>query len=68
MDPNELEIGEALKNERNKKKSLFLIAGDEDRMIPYSHSQRIYDDFPGKKKIKIFEGTHNSPRPSSVIR
>ncbi len=44
------------------------MAGDEDKMIPSTHGQRIYDAFPGKKKIKIFEGTHNSNRPSSVVR
>lgn len=45
-----------------------MMAADEDKMIPSSHGQKIYDAFPGKKKIKIFEGTHNSNRPSSVIR
>ena len=44
------------------------MAGDEDRMISPSHARKIHEVFPGKKQIRIFEGTHNSNRPSNVIR
>lgn len=63
-----MEIGKSLENERNKKKFLFVMAGDEDRMISPSHAKKIFEVFPGKKQIRIFEGSHNSNRPSSVIR
>ena len=49
MDPNELEIGKSLEHERNKKKFLFVMAGNEDRMISPSHARKIFDVFPGKK-------------------
>ena len=38
MDPEEMEVGEALRKEKNKKKSLFVMAGNEDNMIPYTHA------------------------------
>lgn len=44
------------------------MAGHDDSMIHPGHAQRIYDAFPGKKKITVFDGTHNSNRPSKVIR
>ena len=30
------------------------MAAKDDRMISCSHGQKIYDVFPGKKKINIF--------------
>jgi PhoPQ-activated pathogenicity-related protein len=45
-----------------------VIAGNEDRMIPPEHARRVYEAFPGKKRLSIFDGTHNSNRPEKVIR
>jgi hypothetical protein len=35
-------------------------------MIPYEHGRLVYEKFPGKKKLVLFDGTHNSDRPSQV--
>lgn len=51
----------------NKNRSLFVMAGKEDMMIDYSHSQRIFDSFPGAKEIEFFKGSHNSQRPAEVF-
>lgn len=46
----------------------MLLAATDDKMIHYSHSQTLYDCFPGpNKKLILFEGTHNSDRPNSVL-
>lgn len=64
FDLRELEVCKVLANNpKNKQKALFVLAGTGDGMIHYSHSQKIYDSFPGTKQIQIFEGTHNSNRP-----
>lgn len=44
------------------------MAGEEDAMIPVEHAKKIYEAFPGNKKISIFEGSHNSDRPFYVLK
>lgn len=68
FDMRELEIGKKLaQNPRSKDKALFIMAATGDSMINYSHSQKIYEAFPGKKQIELFEGNHNSNRPDAVL-
>jgi hypothetical protein len=49
-------------------KSLLILAGKDDSMIHYSHSEKLYQSFKGTdKRIILFDGTHNSNRPEEVI-
>lgn len=43
------------------------MAGIDDSMIHYSHSEKIFESFPGKKKIELFHGSHNSQRPAKAL-
>jgi hypothetical protein len=67
MHPKELEIKDYLASSNGDRHILFLAAKD-DRMIHYTHSQLLYDCYRGaNKKIVLFEGTHNSDRPTAVL-
>jgi hypothetical protein len=44
------------------------MAGKQDSMIHYSHASRLFEAFSGKnKRIILFDGNHNSTRPSEVL-
>lgn len=45
------------------------MSGDLDTMIQPHHSTALYNSFKGeKKKLIIFEGSHNSTRPRKVLK
>jgi hypothetical protein len=67
MHPNDLEIKDHLARS-NRNRHILLLAATDDKMIHFSHSQTLYDCFPGEnKKIILFAGTHNSDRPGTVL-
>ena len=48
-------------------KQICFIHGEEDTLIPPHHADKLYQSFPGRKMLVMFEGTHNSTRPAEVI-
>lgn len=44
------------------------IHGERDELIPPAHSIDLHDKYAGDKHITIFDGDHNSPRPTEIIR
>lgn len=51
----------------NHNRSILFLAGTEDALIYYRHTQSLYEKFEGKKKMILFEGDHNSDRPFEVL-
>lgn len=39
------------------------MAGRQDDLVHYSHSERLFEQYDGRKMLFIFEGDHNSTRP-----
>jgi esterase/lipase len=55
LNINDLEVSKLVAADpKNRDKSLFIMAGASDSMIPPEHTQKIYDAFPGKKQMMIF--------------
>jgi fermentation-respiration switch protein FrsA (DUF1100 family) len=48
-------------------KQICFIHGEEDTLIPAHHAEQLYDSFPGRKMLVLFEGSHNSTRPAEVL-
>ena len=68
LNIDEMEIIELMKKESmNKRRKIFFIAGKDDTLVSCQHTKDLHKSFEGIKKLRIFEGTHNSPRPRHLI-
>ncbi len=48
--------------------AVMFLAGSKDELIHWGHSLSMFQKIKAKKEMQVFEGTHNSQRPSGVIR
>jgi fermentation-respiration switch protein FrsA (DUF1100 family) len=37
------------RNQKNKSKSLFIMSGTKDTMVPPEHALKVFEAFPGRK-------------------
>lgn len=44
----------------------FFLHGTEDKIIPPSHSEDLYEAYPGEKELILFESGHNEARSNDV--
>lgn len=65
MTTKDLQIIELINH--NKNRSILFLAGNNDQLIDPKHAKALYDKFEGRKQLMIFEGDHNSSRPSSIL-
>jgi hypothetical protein len=67
FDLSECDTLRSLREGAHKPPIVFLAAKD-DKLVNYSHSVILFDEYDGPKNIILFEGAHNTRRPSTVLQ